>query len=617
MRPLRAQPRRSSDVCSCWLRGCRAPSAVLVWLTPALPAACGRVVFDPAEMAGATTEPPIEIDVIFGFFKLLRGSYLAVGTQCARVGSAMGSSFYQIKDVRLISIAPEGDVSLSNEHRRDERRYLGMLTNVFRTYSFYFAYGGYEITNTQQRVAERMRTRRRDGAPDYMVADRRFFWNYHTLGPLLENGEQLAEWIVPIMNGLVQVIPDQEAAGHNFDIVFFSRRACTRQGTRFNVRGADADGNVANFAETEQILAHHDGSVTSYVQIRGSIPLFWTQYVYMIYMPKIKFPGSVDLSQSAFNKHVGDIVQRYGRVTAVNLIDKKKDQLALGERFQAHAERLGDDRFCLHWFDFHHECRRMQWQNLSKLVDLVDNDFREYRFFHRDASGEVTQVQQGVFRTNCVDNLDRTNVVQSLFARRATMLALNVLEAQKDVLNSPYPAFEDTFKGMWTVNADCLGNLYTGTGALKTDFTRTGKRTLLGALDDGWRSVKRYFLNNLVDGRVQDQWDLFLGRYVPNPHEKQSALRAAEREETPASFLRKLGMVFIGMTALIAVALPQVAAAAGVDAAPSTVFGRLSIGALAMTGVFAVASFLQLKKGIGLNKRVVSMPHLCPVPDDE
>lgn len=41
---------------------------------------------------------------------------------------------------------------------------------------------------------------------------------------------------------------------------------------------------------------------------------------------------------------------------------------------------------------------------------------------------------------------------------------------------------------------------YTGTPALKTDFTRTGKRTKAGAINDGINSVKRYFLNNFYDG---------------------------------------------------------------------------------------------------------------------
>ena len=60
-----------------------------------------------------------------------------------------------------------------------------------------------------------------------------------------------------------------------------------------------------------------------------------------------------------------------------------------------------------------------------------------------------------------------------------------------------------------------MSKLYSGTGALKTDFTRTGKRTMAGAAADGSNSLQRYVLANFKDGRTQDAWDLFLGRFVP------------------------------------------------------------------------------------------------------
>jgi hypothetical protein len=40
-----------------------------------------------------------------------------------------------------------------------------------------------------------------------------------------------------------------------------------RAGTRFNTRGVNDDGNVANFVETEQIVSS-SGKITSFVQIR-------------------------------------------------------------------------------------------------------------------------------------------------------------------------------------------------------------------------------------------------------------------------------------------------------------------------------------------------------------
>lgn len=58
---------------------------------------------------------------------------------------------------------------------------------------------------------------------------------------------------------------------------------------------------------------------------------------------------------------------------------------------------------------------------------------------------------------------------------------------------------ERIFREFWTRNADIMSVLYSGTGALKTDFTRTGKRTIWGSLQDGRNSLHRYYLNNFVD----------------------------------------------------------------------------------------------------------------------
>jgi hypothetical protein len=74
--------------------------------------------------------------------------------------------------------------------------------------------------------------------------------------------------------------------GKQFEFGLISRRSTHFAGTRFNVRGCDEDGNVANFVETEQILNYQDYKC-SYVQVRGSIPLLWSQKVNIKYKPPI------------------------------------------------------------------------------------------------------------------------------------------------------------------------------------------------------------------------------------------------------------------------------------------------------------------------------------------
>lgn len=47
-------------------------------------------------------------------------------------------------------------------------------------------------------------------------------------------------------------------------------------GTRYLSRGIDEQAEVANFVETEQVVLYENYAF-SYVQVRGSVPLFWKQ----------------------------------------------------------------------------------------------------------------------------------------------------------------------------------------------------------------------------------------------------------------------------------------------------------------------------------------------------
>lgn len=164
-------------------------------------------------------------------------------------------------------------------------------------------------------------------------------------------------------------------------------------------------------------------------------------------------------------------------------------------------------------FDFHAECRQMKYDRLNILIDRLAHEQDEFGFFHiRD--GSLLSSQDGVFRTNCIDCLDRTNVVQSMLARRsltAILRKLGILLPGQRIENTPN--FESLLRNVWADNADLISIQYSGTGALKTDFTRTGKRTKVGLLQDGLNSLTRYYKNNFRDGTRQDGIDLFLGNY--------------------------------------------------------------------------------------------------------
>lgn len=63
-------------------------------------------------------------------------------------------------------------------------------------------------------------------------------------------------------------------------------------GMRYKRRGVDTDGHVANYVETEQLIHVHNHTL-SFVQTRGSVPVFWSQAGYR-YNPRPRLEKGQD-----------------------------------------------------------------------------------------------------------------------------------------------------------------------------------------------------------------------------------------------------------------------------------------------------------------------------------
>jgi hypothetical protein len=117
---------------------------------------------------------------------------------------------------------------------------------------------------------------------------------------------------------------------------------------RFLVRGVDSNGNVANYAETESIIINKNKygtvNIMSYIQVRGSIPLFWTQTPNMELNPYILPKNEFALNSGAFKKHMQEMTGNYGKVVLVNLIDRKRDQEGIGIYFHNLVKEFKDNK---------------------------------------------------------------------------------------------------------------------------------------------------------------------------------------------------------------------------------------------------------------------------------
>uniref|UniRef100_A0AC34PZC8 SAC domain-containing protein n=1 Tax=Panagrolaimus sp. JU765 TaxID=591449 RepID=A0AC34PZC8_9BILA len=292
------------------------------------------------------------------------------------------------------------------------------------------------------------------------------------------------------------------------------------------MRGTDTTGNSANFVETEQILEYdynHDITrrvLTSFMQMRGSIPLYWTQRPNLRWQP-LPLIKAAENQLDAYVKHMRLQLQNYGgKHVIVNLVNQKGREKSIGGELERVTIQANLDFVKYIAFDFHRECHAMNWDRLSILHELLFKDITEFGFFYSNISHpSKTKYQTGFIRTNCMDCLDRTNVVQSMVAKEALKQQLHYLGIIDSSTRSvdDLTDFSHIFKNLWADNGDECSKQYAGTGALKADFTRVGKRTFNGAINDGVNAITRYFKNNFADGYRQDAIDLFLGNVQIDP----------------------------------------------------------------------------------------------------
>ena len=316
------------------------------------------------------------------------------------------------------------------------------------------------------------------------------------------------------MNHAVQALTGSGGETESYLLTLISRRSVKRSGLRYLRRGLDDEGNCANAVETEQILSAPDWSasrrIRSFVQIRSSIPLYFSQSPYSL-KPAPMLHQSTPKNEAAMKKHLQDLHRRYGDVQIACLIDKHGAENTIGVPFEKtvhslqESNQLEDVQF--DWFDFHAECRGMKFENVSRLVDKLENTIKKYGETVISKDGvEITQ--SGIIRTNCMDCLDRTNVAMSAFGQ---YILQKDLAREGFVIDLLHDESTTWFNTLWADNGDAISRLYASTAALKGDFTRTRRRNYRGALNDFSLTLTRYYNNMVNDYFSQAVIDFLLG----------------------------------------------------------------------------------------------------------
>ncbi|XP_069423412.1 phosphatidylinositide phosphatase SAC2 isoform X2 [Ovis canadensis] len=426
-----------------------------------------------------------------------------------------------------VSAPNKKKVKESREKEKLERRLLEELLKMFMdSESFYYSLT-YDLTNSVQRQSSG-----EDPRPLWQKVDDRFFWNKYMIQDLTEIGTRDVDfWIIPIIQGFVQIeelvvnynessddeksspeTPPQESTcvddiHPRFLVALISRRSRHRAGMRYKRRGVDKNGNVANYVETEQLIHVHSHTL-SFIQTRGSVPVFWSQAGYR-YNPRPRLDRSEKDTVAYFCAHFEEQLKIYKKQVIINLVDQAGREKIIGDAYLKQVLLFNNSHLTYVSFDFHEHCRGMKFENVQTLTDAIHDIILDMKWCWVDQAGIICK-QEGIFRVNCMDCLDRTNVVQAAIARVVMEQQLKKLGVMPP--EQPLPVkCNRIYQIMWANNGDSISRQYAGTAALKGDFTRTGERKLAGVMKDGVNSANRYYLNRFKDAYRQAVIDLMQG----------------------------------------------------------------------------------------------------------
>ncbi|KAF4457714.1 hypothetical protein F53441_408 [Fusarium austroafricanum] len=425
-----------------------------------------------------------------------------------------------------------------------------------------------------------------DETPLHNQADEIFFWNRHLLKPFLSSGQDCLA--LPLIQGFVgqrtfivdsqppqsddtgkesvelsnlsssRELPGSPLAASSrasidlrpsekkYLITVISRRSTKRAGLRYLRRGIDQDGFVANMVETEQLLStptwDPSSKTYSFLQIRGSIPLFFTQSPYA-FKPTPVRQHSEEVNQAACRRHFESLSRNYGQLQIVNLVEKHGVESIIGSAYETAIKEINRDvgqvqKIPFEWFDFHAACRGMKFENVSRLLDQLRDKIESFGSTVQKEGDELSR-QQGVFRINCMDCLDRTNVCQSSFAKH--MLEVQLKEEGFD-MSAQIDQVTAWFNTLWADNGDAVSKQYASTAAMKGDYTRTRKRDYRGALNDLGLGIARYYSGMVNDYFSQAAIDFLLGNVTAKIFEEFESDMMTKDPAVSATKMRELAV---------------------------------------------------------------------------
>ncbi|KAK6911811.1 SAC domain, partial [Dillenia turbinata] len=322
---------------------------------------------------------------IVGFIKFLGPYYMLLITNRRKIGAICGHTIYAVTKSEMIPV-PHSTVRTNMANSKIENRYKKLLCSVDLTKDFYFSYSFHVMHSVQKNIC--------GNETDQFLYETMFVWN-EFLTRAIRNHLKNTLWTVALVYGFFKQVK-LSISDRDFKLTLIARRSRHYAGTRYLKRGVNEKGRVANDVETEQIVLEEnaDGQllqISSVVQNRGSIPLFWSQETSRLNIKPDIILSTKDHNYEATRLHFENLIRRYGNpIIILNLIktrEKKPRESILRAAFANAIEFINRDlieenrlRF-LHW-DLNKHSRNKGVNVLSLLGKVAANAFNLTGFFY-------------------------------------------------------------------------------------------------------------------------------------------------------------------------------------------------------------------------------------------
>ncbi|KAL0351327.1 UNVERIFIED_CONTAM: Phosphoinositide phosphatase SAC1 [Sesamum calycinum] len=278
---------------------------------------------------------------IVGCIRFLESYYLILVTKRRQIGSICGHAIYSIDESQIITI-PHVSVQTDVAHSKTELRYKKLLSSVDLTKDFFYSYTYSIMQSLQKNVLST--------GEEGMPYDNMFVWNAFLTQPIRSRCKNTI-WTIALVHGNFKQVIEflcydltwlDYQSWKRFSVSLVSRRSRHFAGTRYLKRGVNDHGRVANDVETEQIVLDEEagsckGKMSSVVQMRGSIPLFWSQEASRFSPKPDIILQRYDPTYEATKLHFEDLARRYGNpIIVLNLIktvEKRPREMMLRREF--------------------------------------------------------------------------------------------------------------------------------------------------------------------------------------------------------------------------------------------------------------------------------------------